>query len=106
MIASGVARQVMDEDAIIIDLDGISYITTISAAKHAIQNNARAKLMRKYDGKLTSDGLLFPAQTKKTVYAHVGSRRYRMASWQFEDVLKSPGCIAPALLCPPREVTV
>lgn len=105
MIASGVARQILDEDAIIITLDDIAYLTTISAAEHAIRTDSRAKLMRKYAGRLTSDGILFPAKTGKTIYAHIGTRRYRMATWQFQHVLESPGCVAPALYCPPNEVT-
>ncbi len=101
---SGVARQVLDEDAIIINLDGIPYITTISAAEYALQTDTRAKLLRKFEGKLITSGLLFPAKTGKTVYAHVGHSRYRMATYRFEQVMNSPGCIAPALYCPPREV--
>ena len=102
---SGVARQVLNEDAIIIDLDGVSYLTTISAAEYAIQKDKGVNLLMKHRGELIKVGRLWPAITGKTIYAHVGLRRYRMAAWQFEEVLSSPGCIAPVLYCPPREMT-
>jgi hypothetical protein len=98
---SGAARQILDTDVIVIDLDGISYLTSIVAAEYAIDENTHVKLLKKWNGRLVTSGLLFPARTGKTIYAHVGHRRHRMAAWQFTKVLQGPGHLAPALYCVP-----
>lgn len=99
------ARQIMDTDVILIDLDGITYLTSIQAAEYALQEDKSVRLLTKYPGGFITGGRLFPARTGKTVYAHVRHTRYRIATWQFEKVIDGPGYLAPALVCSPREVT-
>lgn len=104
-LLSGAARQVLDTDIILIDLDGTTYITSKQAAEYALEEDTGIRLLTKYPGGFITGGRLFPARTGKTVYAHVRHTRYRIATWQFEKVIDGPGYLAPALVCSPREVT-
>ncbi len=99
------ARQILGTDVILIDLDGITYLTSVQAAEYAIEEDTAVKLLTKYPGGFVTGGKLFPARTGKTVYAHVRHTRYRIATWQFEKVIEGPGYLAPALVCSPRGMT-
>lgn len=102
------ARRVADLDILLLELNGgIQYATRIDLVRDMLSGiRTRAPLWRKYQGRLVIDGLLFPAQTGKTVYAWTDKKRWRFATWQFSRTIEKPGIISEALFCPPRpEVT-
>jgi len=98
---SGSARQVLDMDTIIITVDGDTYLVPVESAEYAIDEDTHVSLLKKYDGRLVAGGILFPAQTGRTMYAYARHRRYRMAMSEFRQVCLAPGYQAPLTFCVP-----
>lgn len=103
----GIIRQVLNEDLLILTLEGITYFAKKSEVEETLKHNHKTKMGRKYNGKIISDGLIFLGKTGKTLYTYTGDKkRYRSPCYQISLVIEEPGTLAIASYCPSiNEVT-